>query len=462
MKNLILMLLLTSLTFQARAKEYLITNYGAIAGGTKDNTTAIQKAIDNCSLKGGGKVIVPAGNFLSRMLVLKDNVNLFLESGATISAIANGAKYISLVLIDQADNVSISGTGTLFGNGGNFGIKEEGPDRPYIVYVRNSKNILIENISLRQPAAWTLRLFGGEHITIRGISIYAHANFNNDGIDIDSKDVIITGCIIDSGDDAICLKSEDPKRITENIIVSNCIVASNCNLIKMGTGSLGGFKNVTISNCVLRRASESPLHDWSGASHFIDDRVSGIAGIALEIVDGGALDQISISNISMTGIQTPIFLRLGNRKNLPGTFRNVIISNVVATYNSRMSVIIAGIPGNLIENITLRDIILNGPGGGTKEDAIRPVPENEKHYPENRMFGWTIPASALYIRHARNLIIENFQVNLKEKDVRPALNLEDVRDLDATHLKLNGILVDKALIKSSNIQNISINSMLIH
>jgi hypothetical protein len=110
----------------------------------------------------------------------------------------------------------------------------------------------------------------------------------------------------------------------------------------------------------------------------------------------------------------------------------------------------------------LRDIILNGPGGGTTADATRMVPENEKFYPENRMFGWTVPASALYIRHAKNLVIDNFQVILSAEDARPALALEDVSDLEAARLQLNKVLINKALMKSSNVQHVSINGLLIH
>ena len=443
MKNSIkisfLVLFLTSCSMLANAKDFIITDYGAKGDGKTNSTKAIQKAIDECASKGGGKVVVPAGRYASYMIILKSNVNLYLDAGATVEAIADGTKYVSLVFIDQVENVSVTGHGTLFGSGGSFSVKEEAPDRPFIVYVKNSKSILIEGVKLLHSAAWTLRLFGSEHVIVRGVSIYSHANFNNDGIDIDSKDVVITGCIIDSGDDAICLKSDDPKRITENITITNCIASSNCNLIKMGTGSLGGFKNISISNCVLRRATESPFHKWAEKPyHFMTEPITGISGIALEIVDGGVLDQVSISNISMTGVQTPIFMRLGSRKNPTGSFKNVIISNIIATYHSRMSSIISGVPGFNIENVTLRDIILNSPGGGTREDAERKVPENEKDYPENRIFGWSVPASGLYVRHAKNLIIDNFQVNLATADARPVVYLDDVHQLKAINVKVDG------------------------
>ncbi|WP_345948833.1 glycosyl hydrolase family 28 protein [Mucilaginibacter sp. PAMB04274] len=456
-KHLLIILAFFASVYNASAKDYLITDFGAKADAKTDNTAAIQKAIDDCSAKGGGKVVVPGGEFASRMISLKSNINLHLEAGAKISAIANGFKYTSLVMGNEVQNVSVTGSGTLFGNGGNFTIGEEAPNRPYIIFFKNCKNVLVEDVHLLQSASWTLRLFGSEHVTVRGVSIYSHANLNNDGIDIDGKDIIITGCHIDSGDDAICLKSEDStKRVTENITITNCIAASNCNLIKMGTGSIGGFKNISISNCTLRRATESPFHKWADkADHYIGLPISGISGIALEIVDGGVLDQVSITNITMTGVQTPLFMRLGSRKNPTGSFKNVIISNVTATCHSRMSSMIAGVPGFNIENVTLRDILINSQGGGTREDAERKVPEKEQEYPENRIFGWTIPASGLFVRHANNINIDNFQVRLAAPDARPALYLDDVKQLKATNIKVDGeYITDKAVYKANAVNTL--------
>ena len=440
------------------AKDYLVTDYGAKGDGKTNNTKAIQKAIDACAAKGGGRVVVPTGEFLSYGIAVKSNVNLYFESGSKLKAIADGTKFVSLVLLENIESASVTGTGILDGNGGSFTVKEEAPDRPFIIFVKNSTNILIENVTLRQSAAWTLRIFRGEHIKVRGVSIYSHANFNNDGIDIDSKDVVVSDCIIDSGDDAICLKSEDPGRITENITITNCIAASSCNLIKMGTGSLGGFRNISISNCVLRKPKESSFHDWGSKPHrFINERITGISGIALEIVDGGILDQVNISNISMTGVQTPIFLRLGSRKNPTGSFKNVVISNITATSHSRMSSIIAGVPGFNIENVILRDIFVNNEGGGTKEDAERKVPENEKDYPENRIFGWSTPASGIFIRHAKNITIDNFQVIHRKKDVRPTIYLDDVHQLKATDIKQDGTYIDDKLVYQVNSSNCTVN-----
>lgn len=421
----------------ARAQTYNIKDYQAVADGKTVNTNAIQRAVDDCALHGGGSVEVPAGVFLTGMITLKTNVNFHVGAGAVLQGIADGAKYTSLILIDNAEHVSVTGDGVLFGNGKKFPVEESYPDRPYIIFARNSKNVRIEDVTLKHSAAWTLRLFGCQGVIIKGVSIYSHANFNNDGIDIDSKDVVVSDCIVDSGDDGICLKNDDPKRPCENITVTNCIIASNCNLIKMGTSSVSGFKNISISNCVLRKASESPLHHWNDKpANFITDTITGISGIALEIVDGGHMDQVSITNITMTGVQTPIFIRLGSRNNATGSLENVLISNVNATSRSRMASTISAVPGFYIRNVTVRDVMIKSTGGGTTADAQAIVPENEKGYPENRMFGWSLPAYGLYVRHVENLTLDNVQLQLLKADNRPAVWLEDVHGLNAVGLKI--------------------------
>ena len=420
----------------AYAQVYNILTYKAVADGKTNNTISIQKAVDDCAAHGGGTVWVPPGTYLTAMIKLKSNVNLHLESGSVLQALADGTKYLSLIMIEDVNHVSVTGTGTLFGNGKHFLVQEAAPDRPYILFAKNSKNILVENVYLLHSAAWALRLFGCERVKIKGISIYSHANYNNDGIDIESKDVIVSDCIIDTGDDAICLKSDDPKFPTENITITNCIAASNCNPIKMGTSSYGGYKNITISNCVLRAASESPLHHWNAdPKNYITDRITGISGIALEIVDGGKMEKVNISNISMTGIQTPIFIRLGSRANSTGSIKNVIISNITATSKSRMSSTIAAVPGFYIEDVILRDIMIKSEGGGTIENINRRVPEEDKAYPENRMFGWSLPAYGLYVRHVKNLTLDNVQFTLEKPDARPAIWLEDVHQFRGENIQ---------------------------
>lgn len=414
-------------------KVYDITNYQAKGDGKFVNTKVIQQAIDDCSAKGGGTVHVPAGTFITGGIFLKTNVHLELANGAVLKANPDTTdyhpKFVALVTINEAEYVSVSGQGMLDGNGKKFPIVEEGPNRPYVMLVKSSRNVSISQVKLYHSARWTLKLFDSDQVRVQGVTIYSHSNHNNDGIDIDSRNVVISDCLIDSDDDGICLKSENPKRITENITITNCVIASNCNMIKMGTGSYAGFKNIAINNCVLKASAESPFWKWHEKIKGIKDTISGIAGIAFEVVDGGVMDQVTISNISMMGVQTPIFMRLGKRRNPVGMIKNITISNIVATANSLMPSTIAAVPGFYIENVTFRDMVFNHTGGGTDEDVNRKVPEAENKYPENRMFGHSLPAYGLYVRHAKNIKLYNLRFTLKETDSRPAIWLEDAHDI---------------------------------
>jgi polygalacturonase len=417
-----------------------ILDYGAKPDGKTLNTQIIQQSIDACYSRGGGTVVIPGGIFMTGSLTLKDHVNLHLENNATLLASTDIADFPgdqtskSLILIDQVEGVTLSGEGTVDGRGDAFNVAEAAPDRPFLVLVRDSKNVRIEDVSLRNSAFWTLKLLGNQMVRIHKVNIYSHVNYNNDGIDIDSKDVIISDCYVDTDDDALCFKS-DRLSICENITVTNCILASNCNFIKMGTSSFGGFRNISISNCVLRPASESNIRFWNKTIIGITDSITGISGIALEVVDGGFMDQVTITNISMEGVQTPIFIRLGNRRNPMGSLKNVIISNIIATTHSLIPSSITALPGFQVENIVLRDMIIQCKGGGSEKEIKREIPEMEKAYPENRMFGYSLPAYGLYIRHARNITLDNLRFALLNPDDRVAVWLEDAHDIDIRSLK---------------------------
>ena len=154
--------------------------------------------------------------------------------------------------------------------------------------------------------------------------------------------MVVSDCIIDCDDDAVCLKSDDDKFVVENVSITNCIIASNCNPIKFGTASRAGFKNIAISNCIIRAASESNIRNWNSLSwmerYCVAKPITGLAGIALEAVDGGFLENVTISNIVMTDIQTPIFIRAGhrNKDDKRSFIKNVVIRGITATAQSQI------------------------------------------------------------------------------------------------------------------------------
>jgi polygalacturonase len=452
-----------------------ITDLGAKGDGVTDNTEIIQKAIDQCSGTSAGTVIVPPGKYLTRPLFMRSNVRLHIEAGAELLGstrlkdysdvfpVLKGKESPALIYAENKENISVTGHGTINGQGGHAEFQhgndsQGGPRRPKIIYFRKCKNVTVTDITLRNSAYWTQDYEQCDGVFIRGVKVYSHCNYNNDGLDIDSRNVIVSDCYIDTDDDALCFKS-DFSSVCENITVSNCVLASNCNAIKFGTASLGGFRNITVTNCVVRSASEDNIRKWktNKATAFagIQRDTTVLAGIALESVDGGVMDGISVSNVLMSGVQTPVFIRLGDRrrtysKGNVSILKNIQIHHIIAQSESLIACSVTGVPGSYAENISLRDIHITAPGGGTKVQAEETVKEAEKGYPENRMFGSVLPASGFYVRHVKNITFQNVSVITRKPDIRPVFYFDDVTDG-----RLN--LSEDAEVKQVNSKNILVN-----
>jgi polygalacturonase len=373
---------------------------------------------------------------------LADNVTVELESGCTVLGTTDKSRYgpprqlmgtageqystWAIFAGKGLRHIAIRGRGTIDGQGSNFKYKD-GP-RPKNLYFEDCQDVLIEGVRLRDAGSWMQHYRNCERLTIRDIAVFNHVSYNNDGLNIDScRDVTIVGCMIDSDDDAVVLKSLST-RPTENVTISDCVISSHCNSIKMGTESGGGFRNITVTNCTI----VSPRY-----SKVIYGRQRGLAGVALEIVDGGTLDRVAVSNLAIKGVTVPIFMRLGNRartyetgqpKPGIGTFRNVVVGNIVATDCSSVGCSITGLPGHRIENVTLSNISLGFDGGGTRDDAARDIPEKPGSYPESTMFG-TLPAYGFFCRHVTGLKLHNVRLRTAEPDLRHAVMCDDVEDV---------------------------------
>lgn len=452
-KNSIIVCLILSFNFifgapplhsQIPEESFSVKDFGASGNGVTKDTESIQRAIDAAHENGGGTVFFPAGTYLSGTIFLKNNVSLYLPAGAILlgstdlkdfpEMIPNVRSYTdiyvkhSLIYAENIENVSLRGEGTIDGQGAAYTDKSW-LIRPYLFRFVSSRHIKVEGLTLRNSPMWLQHYLACDFVTLRGLKIFNQVNHNNDMIDIDcSKNVFIADCYGDTGDDCITLKSTT-NMITENVTITNCIVSSTCNGIKLGTESNGGFKNITISNCVINSKRMEPA---------ILKRTTGISGISLEMVDGGILEKVVISNITMYGIDVPIFLRLGNRarpykpgmkKPGMGTFRDVIISGITAEASDKIGCSITGLPGHPVENVILRDIVLRYPGGGAPEDAGREVPEFPEKYPEAFMFG-TLPAFGFYCRHVEGLTFENVRTTTASGEERPAFVMDDVADLN--------------------------------
>ena len=342
---LVLALACTAVLARGAPTSFNVRDDGAVADGKTLCTAALQRSIDRCAEAGGGTVFFPAGTYLSGTLVLKSNVTLELDAGATLLGSSDPKHYPprepavpsytdnyvrqALIAGENLVNVGLRGRGTIDGNGGAFRWKEY-RDRPYVIRLVQCQDVHIEGLTLRDSPMWMQHYLACDRVRIHRLRVFNHVTYNNDGLDIDGcHDVTISDCIFDTDDDALCLKST-LDRACENVVITNCVLSSHCNAFKLGTESNGGFKNITFNNCVILspRFSE-PIYGIR----------RGMGGIALEMVDGGQLENITVSNIVISGVNVPIFLRLGNRARpflpdgaKPGMgLRNVTIGNIVAT-----------------------------------------------------------------------------------------------------------------------------------
>jgi polygalacturonase len=425
-----------------QARDFLITDFGAVSNLQSNSTMGIQKAIDECSRQGGGRVVVPSGQFCMGTIVLRSNVELHLEHGATLYGSTQLKDYlpmksnyvslrtqtttIQLIYADNVQNVAITGTGTIDGRGSAFeklSWNDEGITRPHLLRFIQSRDITVKDVTLKNSGCWMQHYLACDRVKIDGIKVLNRNNYNNDALDLDGcSDVIVTGMLADSDDDGITLKSTSP-RLCENVRISNCVVSSHCNAIKLGTESNGGYRNISISGIVVK-----PSADQS-SKFFGNER--GTSVISLEVVDGGVLENVQVSNIVAEGTEAPIFVRLGNRArgyyegqhiDQVGTLRNVTISDVTVSNAGSTGCSITGLPDHCVEDITLRNIRIEHRGGG-KQTPV-PTDEKEKEYPEATMWG-PLPAHGFFVRHARGVVFQNVVVKPLQPDVRPEYVKED-------------------------------------
>lgn len=444
-------------------RTWNVTAFGAIGDGAYINTTAMQRAIDTCSA--GDTVLIPRGVFVSGTLYLRSGITLHVTEGAVLKGSpyfkdyplnevryknafthsSDGTLVMSRAFLFAEDvgGVTVCGKGTIDGSGDaaefNLGNDSDNPKsrlRPCALLFIHCKNTRVYDLRMINSAYWMQNYIGCDTLHLRGLSIYSHTNYNQDGIDVDARNVLIENCRIDVDDDGICFKSHERSNIVENIIVRNCSIATNCNAIKFGTMSMGGFKNVQISQCTIQRASADHIRHWQQNLQFIEQPITVISGIALESVDGAIIEQVAISDISMKDVQTPIFIVLGNRSRRPvgdttwrkGQIKNVRIKNITAVSHSKMSSSITAYPGAYVENIQLDNIRISSMGRGTAAEVSGVLPENEKAYPENRMYGLAYPSSGFFIRHVKNLSLNNIKLSVRNADHRPNIFFDDVVD----------------------------------
>ncbi|MBN1509929.1 MAG: glycoside hydrolase family 28 protein [Sedimentisphaerales bacterium] len=451
-----------------RANFYNIREYGAVGDGNHIDSFAINKAIEAAAAAGGGTVYVPAGTYASYSIRLRSNIALYLDQGATLLAATPDEKggydeaepnpwgdehkyqdyghshwHDSLIWGENLENISILGPGLVNGKGlRKWDTNQKGVGNKAVA-LKLCRNVIVKDVTFLMGGHFCILPTGVDNFTIDNVKI----DTNRDGINVDCCcNVRISNCTINSpNDDAIVLKSSFAlgyARATENVTITNCQVTGYdegtfltgkygrtqkeapdhggvTGRIKFGTESNGGFKNITISNCVFDRCR----------------------GLALETVDGGLLEDVTITNITMRDVAgAPIFLRLGRRMRGPegvpvGKLRRLTISNlIVHDADPRYASMILGIPGHDVEDVRLSDIRILVRGGAPKEHADVQVPELETAYPDPMEFG-QLPAYGFFIRHARGIELNNVDVSFMQDDFRPPFILDDVKDAEFNNVR---------------------------
>jgi hypothetical protein len=455
-KKYLVAVLLCFQFFESSATDYPASLFGIYSDGVTLNTRSIQFAIDYIHQQGGGRLVFDVGRYLTGSIHLKSNVTLHLMEGAVLLGTLNPLDYdregfTALVLAHDQQNIAITGKGIIDGRGrqvaGNVAalvhkglikdaFRNDRPEveiRPMLIYFRSCSTILIRDVTMRNAAAWVQTYDQCKNLLIDSITIDSRAFWNNDGIDVvDCDSVAITNSYIDAADDGICLKSHDPKMVCQNILIWNCTIRSSANAIKFGTASLGSFRNIRIINIKVFDTYRS--------------------AIALEAVDGGFIENVEADSLQVFNTGNAIFMRIGERvSGKKGRLENIRISNVSAEIaaakpdsgyeyegpiedmprNISPAIIIAGLPGAMIKNISFNDIKLKHPGGGNPLfakillDALDSIPENPAAYPEFSMFR-ELPAWGIYIRHARDVQITDVTLLCRKKDYRTAIVMDDV------------------------------------
>lgn len=420
--------------------SFSVRDYGSRGDKSANDAPAIQAAID-AAAKTGGEVIVPAGNYLSGEIVLKSNVTLRLEAGATIWASSRPEDYSErkngegnrgyLFVAEGQENIGLVGDGKIEGIGQEELARRSDETRASMpkyrfgmIHLTDCKNVQLRDFGLYYSDAHSIVLNECEKVFVDGLHIINNFfRVNSDGIDLTScKDAFISNCYIIAGDDCICPKTEKGLPL-ENLVVDNCILESVAGAFKLGTGSSGDFRDVKVSNCVIRN--------------------SGV-GLGIFMKDGGTVERVSFSNISIetTRQDTPINSRLRNNiipifidiekrdANSPvGKVRDVSFSDIQVVSDN--SVVIEGMAERSIENLTLRNIAFHVDEGFDFAERTKRAGGKVTFKDERRTLYVRQP-TYIALAHINGLTLDNVRVLIDgevfKKFGRSALALFDARN----------------------------------
>lgn len=440
-------------------KVFDIRNYGAsVSNNAKENSDAINDAINACYLSGGGTVLVDGGNYTTGSVNMKSNTTLRIAANSTLIASRNAKDmYLnSVIYANGCENIRITGPGKVCGEGNYYSKKpmkkplfepleysnaiemrseylyrlRKAHDSKYgnIASILNCKNVIVENIIYENSAHWTLKIDNSEGALINGLIINNNRHIANaDGIDIlYSRNVEIKNSFISTADDGIVIKNWLADSAVKNIRISNCEVMSCTNAFKIGTETRGEISDILVEDCKFYMKDIYP---------------GSFSGIAIESMDGSIVKNITVRNIEMDRITCPVFIRLGNRNryadetsDFSGSIEGVSIENISAT-RTEIPVIITGVKNhkkgtNYVNDISLKNLNIEYTNESKEPLTFSVfVPQYEKEYPDSWRF-LNLPAYGIWARHISGLKIEGFNVTPRENTVRAKFVFKDIKNLD--------------------------------
>lgn len=439
------------------AAFFLATDFGAIGDGKTLSTAGIQRAVDACALAGGGRVVFPAGRFLTGPIFLKSNVHIEIPAGTTLLGSTDFAKvpaiagrwegidrtvYASMFTGLDLENISITGRGTIDGQGEawwkafrvvtemrrKLGLTEREPEnpsdaplkwgRPRMINLYRCKNVLISGLSVLNSPSWNIHPVLCDNIVIDQTTIISpESGPNTDGIDPDScRNMRISNCYISVGDDCITLKSgykfqKTGKNIpSENILVTNCVFARGHGGVGVGSETSGGIRNITVSNCVCE-GTDRGLRFKTARSR------------------GNVVENFRAMNLVMRGVGDAISVTMLYNASDPRTaqpvdegtpiFRNFHLSDITAT-DVKRAALVEGLPEMPIQGISISNFVVDGAGTGISCSNVNGLTLDNIQVRAEK-------GPALQVTDVRGLEVYRFADRNPQKD-QPVIRLEKVDD----------------------------------